>query len=404
MNAKKRILFVDDEPLVLQGLQRMLRPMRTEWEMGFVESGAAALERMALAAYDVVVSDMCMPGMNGAELLNEVMRRHPKTVRLILSGHADRELIMKCVGSTHQYLSKPCDAEALKATIVRTTALEGSLENEKLMALVAQIHKLPSLPSLYTEIIQCLRSPDFAMEEVGAIIAKDIAMTAKVLQLVNSAFFGLGRQISSPGEAASYLGADTLKALVLSLNVFAQFESAPVKGFSAEALWIHSLQTGAGAKAIAKTEQAAPNVVNEALVSGMLHDVGRLVLASNFADRYGLVWERAQSGGLSLSGAEQEVFGASHAEVGGYLLGLWGLPVSVVEAIALHHSPSASPGRVFCALTATHVADSLAHEAAAPGSLSRAGIDLAYLEALGLAERLPIWQQAVRESLADRHD
>src|SRR6185436_18972197 len=142
---------VDDEALVLQGLQRMLRPWRDEWEMEFVDSGAEALERMAQLPFDVVVSDMRMPGMNGAELLGEVMRRHPKTVRLILSGHADKDLILKCVGSTHQYLAKPCDAEALKATVLRAASVENTLHDEKLQALVAQMDNLPSIPSLYVQ-------------------------------------------------------------------------------------------------------------------------------------------------------------------------------------------------------------------------------------------------------------
>ncbi len=140
---KKRVLFVDDEPLVLQGLQRMLRPMRNDWEMDFVESGALALERMAQAPFDIVVSDMCMPGMNGAQLLTEVMKRFPKTVRLILSGHADKDLVLKCIGSTHQYLAKPCEPDALKATITRASALELSLSSGTLKKLVGQMDRLP---------------------------------------------------------------------------------------------------------------------------------------------------------------------------------------------------------------------------------------------------------------------
>src|SRR5437762_9749706 len=158
--SKKRVLFVDDEPLVLQGLQRMLRHMRQEWEMEFVDSGPKALEAMASNPFAVIVSDMRMPGMNGAHLLNEVMKRYPKTVRLILSGHADQDLIMKCVGSTHQYLTKPCEPEALKATVRRASALAGSLQNEKLLQLISQMDRLPSIPALYVEVMEKLQRPE----------------------------------------------------------------------------------------------------------------------------------------------------------------------------------------------------------------------------------------------------
>src|SRR5688572_11796143 len=174
----------------------MLRNMRNEWDMEFVDSGARALERMAQTPFDVVVSDMRMPGMDGAELLTRVMERYPSTVRLILSGYADQDLIMRCVGSTHQYLAKPCDPDALKATVTRAVIGDNSLQNESIKRLVSQMERLPSIPSLYVEIVEALQDPGIAMEAVGRIIEKDIAMTAQILKLVNSAFFGLRRQVS----------------------------------------------------------------------------------------------------------------------------------------------------------------------------------------------------------------
>src|ERR1700761_7760590 len=156
---KKRILFVDDEEFALRGLERLLRPMRDEWEMEFVDNGEKALARMNEAPFDVIISDMRMPRMNGAELLNEVMKRHPKTVRLILSGYADRDLILRSVGSTHQFLAKPCDAKTLRMTIQRAAHLEESLRSETLRLLVNRCSQLPSVPALYSEIIEVLQDP-----------------------------------------------------------------------------------------------------------------------------------------------------------------------------------------------------------------------------------------------------
>jgi len=392
---KKRIIFVDDEALVLQGLQRMLRPLRDEWEMEFVDSGAKALERMAQTPVDVVVSDMRMPGMNGAELLGEVMKRHPKTVRIILSGHADKDLILKCVGSTHQYLAKPCDADSLKATVLRAASTENSLRDEKLKELVARMDRLPSIPSLYVQIVEAFQNPEVTLDQVGEIIAKDMAMTAKILKLVNSAFFGLRRQVSSPSEAANYLGLDTIRSLVLSLNAFSQFEALPLGEFSIEGLWNHSLNTAAIAKAIALTHDDNPKLADEAFIAGMLHDVGKLVLAANYTKQFDQSLRLASDNKIDLSVAEQEVFGASHADVGGYLLGLWGLPVSVVEAIALHHSPGKSIQKRFSPLTAVHAANGISHEREAandPPSFTR--IDSEYLTDLGLIEHLNTWRKA----------
>jgi DNA-binding NtrC family response regulator len=178
---KKRILFVDDDEFSLRGLDRLLRSTRDEWEMEFLDSGDKALARMGEVPFDVIISDMRMPGMNGAELLNEVMKRHPKTIRLILSGYADRDLILKCVGSTHQYLAKPCDADALKMIVRRATQLEYALKSEPLRELVARCAVLPSVPALYSEIIEVLQKPDADVALIGDIIFKDGAMTAEIL-------------------------------------------------------------------------------------------------------------------------------------------------------------------------------------------------------------------------------
>lgn len=391
---KKRILFVDDEALVLQGLQRMLRPMREEWDMEFSDSGAKALERMAASPFDVIVSDMRMPGMNGAELLSRVMQQYPKTVRLILSGHADKELILKCVGSTHQFLAKPCDPEAIKATVRRASAADDALQSDTLKRIVAKMDRLPSIPSLYTEIVEALHDPEVTLETVGDIIAKDIAMTAQILKLVNSAFFGLRRQVSSPAEAANYLGLDTIRSLVLSINAFSQYESVKIEGFSFSALWTHSLDTGAAAKAIAKMEGADRKLADESFVSGLLHDTGKIVLAANYADKYAQVLKLMQNDGLDQCQAEQEVFGANHADVGGYLLGLWGLPVPVVEAIAFHHRPSGVVEKIFCPLTAVHVANAFVHRSVGTNAASPdPRLDTAYLTDLGLASRISVWRE-----------
>lgn len=360
--------------------------------MEFLESGAKALESMARAPFDVVVSDMRMPGMNGAELLGRVMQHHPKTVRFILSGHADKELILKCVGSTHQFLAKPCDPDAIKAIVRRASATDDALQSDTLKRLVARMDRLPSIPSLYSEIVDALHDPDVTLETVGGIIGKDIAMTAQILKLVNSAFFGLRRRVSSPAEAANYLGLDTLRSLVLSINTFSQYESVKIEGFSFFALWTHSLDTGAAAKTIAKMEDSDSKLADEAFVAGLLHDTGKIVLAANFPEKYAEVLGIMRRDGVDQSTAEQEVFSATHSDVGGYLLGLWGLPVPVVEAIAFHHRPSAAHGESFSPLTAVHAANMLVQ-------LSN-GMDIPYLTTLGLASRAPAWRDTLQKEPA----
>jgi putative nucleotidyltransferase with HDIG domain len=391
----KNILFVDDELLVLEGLKRMLRPLRGEWEMVFVENGVRALEELGKADFDIVVSDMRMPGMNGAELLAEVMKRSPKSIRLILSGHADQQLVWDSIGSTHQYLSKPCTAEDLKCALARAVQLENSLQNHPIRELVARMSHVPSLPSLYTQVLQAAKDPDICLEEIGSIVSQDIGMTAKLLQLVNGAFLGLRREITSPAEAVGFVGLETLKALILSIHVFSEFSVNHSRKFSPSQLWRHCQATAVAAKTICGLEQAQRKLVEESFVAGLLHDIGKLVLASNFPDDYDSVIDLSRKRSISAFAAESQVFQANHAQIGAYLLGLWGLPVPVVEAIAFHHSPNDSQLSGFGPLTAVYAANRIVNiidrtDGATPGEPD------SYLAGLQLEPRFAEWSEAIR--------
>lgn len=395
---KLQVIFVDDEPHVLSGLRRLLHPMREEWEMRFVSSGEEALAELARAPFDVIVSDMRMPGMDGADLLLAVREKYPDMVRIVLSGQSDKESIFRSVGVAHQYLSKPCDADTLLTKINRACALRGFVGRESVKKLISKTESLPSLPRLYTDLLAELKSKDPSIKRVGQIIAQDVAMTAKVLQLVNSAFFGRPRSISSPGQAAVYLGLDTIASLVLSLHVFKQLDRKLPAAFAGERLMHHSLQTGALAKALAAEEKLPKHETDQAFLAGVLHDTGKLILAANFADEYEAVLRLAQTSSLSFIDAEQRIFGATHAEVGAALLGIWGLPDAILEAIAYHHAPVKSFDAGFSPLTAVHVADALNHVLEGNEDATAGRVDMTYLERANLKERMGRWREIAQRT------
>jgi len=366
--------------------------MRGEWDMSFAESGQKALDIMGKVSFDVVVTDMRMPGMNGIQLLTEVMNRQPQAVRIILSGEFDENSNMKSVKVCHQSLSKPCNAEILKLTIARTCALFDLMADDSLKMLVSQMSSLPSLPSLYAEIMEELQSEDSSTRKVGEIIEKDAGMTAKILQLVNSAFFGLPQNISSPAEAATFLGTDTIKSLVLSFQVFSQFDLKKVTKPFLDSLWSHNMITGTLAKAVAKAEDQERIIIDSSFMAGLLHDCGKLVLVSHFPERYSEFVSRWRKDDAPIWEGEREMFGVTHAEVGAYLMGLWGLPVSIVESLAFHHWPGRSMGKHFSALTAVHIANILAHDnQIKEGEGKISGVDYEYLSDLKLSDRIPAW-------------
>jgi HD-like signal output (HDOD) protein len=348
---------------------------------------------MAQSPFDIVVADMRMPVMNGAELLYEVMQRYPLTARIVLSGHSDNELIFKAMGATHQYLAKPCDSVALQAVLRRTIGSLEILHNPELKTLIGQMTALPSLPILYNEIMAKLPQPNIQPHDITGIISKDIGMTAKILQLVNSAFFGMPYRITDLNAAVSFLGLNVVTSLFLSVDIFSEFKEMKIKGFSMDNLWKHSLDTATLANKISNLENKNNTIANDAFVAGILHDSGRIILAANFPEQYSKAIALARQEHCEISVAEKMVFKHTHSEVGGYMMNLWGLPLQIVEAISYHHNPSLIAGQTFCALTAVHVANSLEDSAFDIGeNIAPSPLDCNYLKSINLVDRLPAWR------------
>jgi len=390
----KRILFVDDEPMLLNGLERSLHGMRKEWEMEFASGGKQALEALARAPFDVVVTDMRMPEIDGAQLLGQIKNKYPNTIRFVLSGQSDRETILRSIGPTHQYLSKPCDVEELKQKVAQAFGLRELLENPTLKEIVSRMATVPSLPSLYVRLTEALSQTDITVAKIASIIKQDMGMTTKVLQLVNSAFFALPSHISSAHQAVSLLGVDNIRAVVLSVHVFSELEGDPDRHLAE--LWPHSLRTALFARAIVRSEHSPQAVEDDTFAAGLLHDVGRLVLASACREQYTQVSERLREAKTSRADAESQTFGCTHSEVGAYLLGLWGLPDSVVQAVAWHHQPSRSNISRFAPVIAVHVADAYHHRLHDP-DYKVAALDESLLARLGLIDRTAIWWNICQE-------
>jgi len=390
MQQEKRILFVDDEPNVLAGLRRMLRQLRKEWDMIFVGGAQEALAILATMPVDVIVSDMRMPGMNGAELLSRVKQMYPQIARIALSGQTSKESILRSsVGPIHQYLAKPCDAETLMDTIRRVCLLRNILQNDKLQGLISDLESLPCLSSHYTELMKELQSEDASIRNVGRVISQDVAMSAKILQLINSSFFGVRESVSSISQAVALLGLDIIKSLVLSIKVFSKFDSSVSAGFSITKLWEHCIAVGDGAKWIAQRENTNQRFADYAMLAGMLHDVGKLVLAAKMPQEYERILQKVAQDHSALCEAEREFLNITHAEVGAYLLGLWGVSHDIIEALLYHHCPTEAKTGQFSILTAVYLANLLTRRGYPPDNTHEldSPVDMAYLTKIQMAER-----------------
>ena len=391
----KTIVLVDDDPKMGERLSRLLKPLESEWKMISVGSGQEALSTLAAQPCDVIMTDMRMPGKDGVQLLEEVRRGYPHVVRVLLTEPSDQEAVLRSAGSAYPCLPKSSSLQVFQSTVTRACAIHDLLRNEVLLKLVSGMHTLPSLPTLYREVMQELQSPDASIEKIGQIISKDPGMLTKMLQVVNSPLYGLPRRISSATQAVALLGLETIKSLVLSMKVFSQFESSAQTFFSLDILWNHGMITGRYARMIAKQQgTTACNMAEDAFTAGLLHDVGLLVLATNAPDQYTETLALMNQG-IAEWDAERQVLGATHAEVGGYLLGTWGLSDSIVEAVAFHHDPGRSIGHTFSPLAAVHIANVLEEQATGMEGPSIVA-DMDYLRVCGLDPDMSKWEALCR--------
>jgi HD-like signal output (HDOD) protein len=376
----------------------MLRAQRHEWEMAFAPGGEAALALMEASPFDVIVSDMWMPGMDGARLLARVREQYPQVVRIVLSGQTELSTALRVVPVAHQFLAKPCDAGTLRVAVERACHLKGLLNDDSIRRTVGALRDLPSLPRTYDALTQALTNPDASLQKIAGIVEQDVGISAKILQLVNSAFFGLANSITNIEHAVIYLGINTLRSLALSVEIFRVFQpKTPLPGFSLERLERHARP----AAHIAARLPVPKHLADIPMVAGMLHDVGKLILAWKLPDQFKELLTKAAQEHCPVYQVEQREYGFSHAEIGAYLLGLWGLPYILVEAIALHHGPNRVPHENFDALSAVYVANLLAHELEAPSSEvsleHEAETNRKELAALGVEGDLPAWRAMAAE-------
>lgn len=393
----KRILFVDDEQRILDGLQGLLRKQRKQWDMVFALGGQQALTELERGPFDVVVSDMRMPGIDGVALLQTVKERYPATARIILSGHAERDAVVRALPVAHQFLSKPCDAEVLRTVVERACGLQALLQDENVRSVIGRVDRLPSVPRTYWELTQAAGEPDVGLADLARIVEQDAAMAAKVLQLVNSSYFGLAQRQTSVQQAVSYLGVELLKALALTAHVFVAAAVPAVQGFSLDAMQEHSVLVARIAKRLCADKKRA----SEAFTAALVHDIGKIVLAMSVPERFGEVLRNAGETERPAHVVEKEVLGVTHAEVGAYLLGLWGLPLGIVEAVAYHHQPElALPTDT---LVAVHVANALSHPGpgATPDPSAGGRLNVAFVESSAFGPELPGWRAVAEEELRE---
>jgi HD-like signal output (HDOD) protein/ActR/RegA family two-component response regulator len=389
MSTKTILLAVADR----QALVDITQALGDGWEATSVSDEVDALAQLEQRTFDALLVDFNLGSPNASQLLNDALEKRPETIRFLLAYEADLALVAAYVSGTHEILPKPVEPASLKNRIERGVAPHDSNRNVHEGGPGVGDSASPAVPAVYSKVLKALDLPGVTKSQVGEIIAEDTALTYEVLRLTKSAYLGLPRNITDPVKAVEPMGLETVKALVMALRFLAEHSQLKPGYLSLEKIWQHSTKVGKLARDLMLFETKDRGLAAEALVAGLLHDLGKVVLASNFDDLYGRVHSLARNQPVAMWDIEKEMFGASHGEIGGCLAGMWNMPSSVVQAVAFHHEPPLGEHQHLTPLAAIHIANVLEHEIRPSDEFRVAPvISTAFLNDIGLLQRLPVWR------------
>lgn len=385
---KKHILLLDENPKSLQLLQETYEQSDCALELLTSQSASDAFSKIEQHPVEVLMVDMTRPSEQVQQFINQTADGKPQLPRLLITDLSDQRALIKWVGKANQFLIKPCDPITIKAALERRAVIRNWFPSDAVVNLLVKVQKLPSPPGLYYEIIRKLNG-HASLEDIGNLIGKDPSLTSKILQLVNSTAFALQNPISSAVEAVLFLGVETTKSLVLLTQSFTSFLGTPAVLFSVDKLWQHALRTATYCQTIAKSQGVEEREIEEIYTAGLLHDLGKLVLAANFSQQFRDANMMAKAKKMPLWEAEQEIFKTNHAEIGACLLAIWGLETSLVESLAFHHQPTRSHVRTFGSLLAVHAGNAIAN--AVINQSIEVDVDWQYINGCGMGDKISQW-------------
>ena len=382
-----RVLFVDDDPLALEQIRHEIGHARLHYDVVFVDSGPAALAALEGDEFDAIVCDLRMPKMDGPTLMAEVRNHYPNVVRVCMSSAVDDSDFMRAMPVTHQFLSKPIIGDALRDVIDRSCSLNTILHHQGIRALVGGLNSLPGTAQTFQALSDAMTQPNTHTADISRIVSKDTALCVKTLQIVNSSFFRRGQPITSIQAAVTFVGMEMIKSLALSACVFNAVDTSPVVSKLLRDLQSRSLRKAHFARSLLKDSRHA----DEAFTAALLLDIGQAVLALCSPQMFTEVMQICRESHRPSHEVEQEAFGVAHPEVGAYLLGLWGLPLELIEVVAYHHTPSRVKHAQTAMLAAVHVADAVIDATADQPAKLLNKLDAAFVARTGVHRCLTEW-------------
>ncbi len=400
--SSQRILLVECQTASNNDMEQIHKQLAGDWDSKVVFSGKEALEEADKATFNIVICRMQLSDISGTDLLKSICSKNTATLRyMMIDNEVDRSTLHESWSVVHQFISSPCKPESVVSIVNDSIKLHNFLSNKKLCDRIAAVGTLPSLPEIHEKLVDELKDENTSIQKIADLVGQDIGITAKVLATANSAFFGLRSRVENITQAINTLGIDTVEGIVFAAGVFGQFENPNFPGFSLESIYNRGVAVGTKARMIAHAFGLNNMLTNDALLSGTLHAVGQLVMLTSFKDEFSEALELANKESIPFHEAQMKVLGVTDAAIGAYLLSLWGLRDTVVEAVAWHYKPSEAAAPIISPLTAVHLA--YATDLDGCNNIKKnetSAVDINYLDALGISGQLESIRSLCTSALA----
>jgi putative nucleotidyltransferase with HDIG domain len=368
----RRVLFVDEDEATREIYQQLQSYWGIEQEVHTAGTAIEAINLMGQLRFAVVVSELSLPDMPGLEFLSKIMESHPEAARIVISANNDSLKAAEALNVAHRFFSKPFSFEVLGSLLENLGQYHYLLHDERIQCMIFKTGALPVLPGTWVQLTGLLDSADTDISDIAKIVEQDPGLTTRLLHTVNSAYFGIARRVVSCSEAIQIVGLELIRGLMMGMKIFDFYKNSPFVRTVFGRIWDHSLRTATGARRLCELETQSIETCNVAFTAGLLHDIGKLILAAN--------------------AEEKEKFGTTHAQIGAYLFTLWGFPDQVVRAVENHHNLEGI--EKFSPALAIHAAQCLQR-----GGEYEKQLNLGILAQLGLAERVDLWRDRVSTTL-----
>lgn len=382
-----KILFVDENEDHLNELKELFIHDSDRWDISYVQDGLSAIELLQEERFQIVITDIEMPIIDGHQLLAIIRERFPHVLRIVFSETNDQETILKVAPLVHRFIAKPCSHSTLRQTIENTLYLNVVLDNESIRRVLIKTTSLPSVPVVYTQLMNRIEQPDFSLKEAAGLISQDMGLCANILKQVNH--LGLPETITDLDQAVSLLGLDVIRGIALTTHLFYSMGNIEIKNFSLKRLMRESMLTGLFAKEIVLMENHSADLADDAFVAGVLHQLGTLVFITNFPEKYEQVLDRVITADRPITAVETNLIGVSHNQVGAHLLALWGMPETVLNGVAFYLTPEELKEKSFCTATAVYAAVRIANSLIDEEEYDY--LSDTHFESLGLQENYSRW-------------